>query len=388
MISSKHRLSLLLLAVACTPSASGVGAEPTPSPPAQVVPPVVHPTFDYAPIADQLTRVPDRIAANYRFDLSADRNELTIDPQPRPAIGARSAGARGFTARDSEDGGKILTLAGGPFRDAAWADTTLRALVADPSRQQQLEAAGYALDQPRELLVVTGESDPSPTIFAFSADPNKPGIVGICAELTLIDFRPGVRPPIAVRKPVLYFYPERPTQLHVQVELDGDFIATYPHKPSGGWTVTAHPDGTLHDPGTGRSHRYLFWEGTSAAFELDPARAHLVPGADAAPFLERACADYALRDEECTDLITYWLPALAANPYNLVEFVDEARYGAYARLQIDPAPDALIRLFIIFRASEHPVPVGAPLLAQRRRGRFTAVEWGGAQLDVLGPRSR
>jgi hypothetical protein len=332
------------------------------------------------PLAAALERVPSAVAANYVFALSADRSELTIDPRPAPA--RRSRDASGFSARDSENGGKIITLAGGPFRGGEWARASFRDKVQGAAQLDELRRAGYDVEQVRDLLVVDGEQDPTPTVFAFSADANKAGIVGVCSQVTIVDFTPGSTRPIAVRKPVIYMYPPTPTKVRLQLEIDGEFIATYPQIGAEGWSVTAHPDGALVDSATGRRHRYLFWEGTSAGFEIDPAQAHCVPGDAAASFLEGACDRFALTEDECGDLISYWIPTLASNPYNVIQFVDERRYGSYARMRVEPQPDAVIRPFMIFRASATPVAVGAPELPQRRRGRFTVVEWGGADLDA------
>lgn len=336
-------------------------------------------------ITDALAHVPAAVDAHYVFALSPDRNELTIDPRPRPVARARDIRG-GFEARDSENGGKIITLAGGPFRGGAWVRASFRERVPGEAQRAELRRAGYDLEQVRDLLVVDGDADRSPTVFAFSANADKPGIVGICTTVTILDFTPGqVRPVVAVRKPVIYLYPPAPTTLRVQVEIDGDFLATYPSKPADGWTVTAGPDGALVDAATGRRHRYLFWEGTSTAFALDPAQAHCVARDESAQFLERACARYALTDDECGDLVSYWLPALARRPYNLIQFVDESTYERYAALRVEPRPDVVLRPFLIFRGVDAPVPVGAPALPQRARGRFTVVEWGGADLGAHAP---
>lgn len=406
-------LALLLLAIpACMSSAPAPAASPPPPeyvvpPPSVPVaddplpPPVVTPpqptdpppapmtpaTPPTAPIADALTQVPSAVAANYVLSISPDRNELTIDPRPRPARRA-ARDISGFSARDSENGGKIITLAGGPFRNARWVQASFSEQVGPGPQQDELRRAGYNLEQRRDLLVVDGEREPGVTVFAFSADADKPGIVGICSQVTIVDFVPGNTRPIAVRKPVIYLYPRTRSEVKVQVEIAGDLIATYPKPGPDGWTVTADPDGNLLDPATGRHHRYLFWEGTSAPWTIDPARAHSVAGEDAAGFLERACGRFALTDGECGDFITYWLPALERNPHNLIEFVDPERYGRYARMRVDPKPDAVIRLFMIFRRSDAPVSVGAPELPQQRRQGFTVVEWGGADLDERPPPAR
>ncbi len=402
-------LSLSLL-LATTSACQGSASQSTPPPPATATnvqpaepqspsgtytpPPPTQPTSQPTPqptqpaelLAAALERVPSAIAANYVFALSPDRNELTIDPRPRAARRSRDIG--GFSARDSENGGKIITLAGGPFRGGSWVRASFRDKVQGAAQLDELRRAGYDIEQVRDLLVVDGEQDPAPTVFAFSGDANKAGIVGVCSQVTIVDFKPGATRPIAVRKPVIYLYPPTPTKVHVQMEIDGEFIATYPQIGADGWTVTAQPDGTLVDAATGRRHRYLFWEGTSAGFAIDPARAHCVPGEQAADFLERACDRFALTEAECGDLISYWIPALAGNPYNIIEFVDEQRYGGYARMHVEPRPDAVIRPFMIFRRSETPVAVGAPTLPQRSRGRFTVVEWGGADLDATLPDPR
>lgn len=380
----------LLLGTACVGNTNAPNAPPppaldapvnTPPDPSQPVQPTPTPPPASGPIAAALQRVPDAVAANYLLSISGDRQHLTIDPKPQPAR-RDTRGTRGFSVEDSANGGKIVTLAGGPFRDGAWVRASFRQQVQAAAQLDELRRAGYDLDQTRDLLVVQGEQDQAPTVFAFSADARKPGIVGICSQVTIIDFGPGTLRPIAVRKPVVYLYPETTTDLRVRVDIDGDFLAVYPPTHEGAWNVTAEPDGALLDRATGRRHRYLFWEGTSAGFTLDPARAHCVPRGESAAFLERACSRFALTDLECGDLVTYWLPALAKNPYNLIQFVDEDTYGRYARLTVEPRPDAVIRPFLIFRGSDVPVAVGAPELPQRARGRFTLVEWGGADLDA------
>ncbi len=398
--------ALLLALTACVSGTEPSAASPPPldaprptTPPQYAPPPPDAPPSDprpdvtptpmdtaplSAPLSDALARVPPSVDANYVFSLSPDRAELTIDPRPRPA--ARARDVRGFEARDSVNGGKIITLAGGPFRAGAWVRASFRQRVAGPAQLDELRRAGYDLDQQRDLLVVDGEADRAPTVFAFSANAAKPGIVGICTTVTILDFAPGqTRPIVAVRKPVIYLYPPTPTELRVQVEIDGDFIATYPDKPADGWRVRAEPSGALVDRATGRRHRYLFWEGTSTTLEIDPAQAHCVARGDTVAFLEGACDRFALTADECGDLVSYWLPALSRRPYNVIQFVDEPTYERYARLRVEPRPDAVIRPFLLFRGSDAPVAVGAPELPQRTRGRFTVVEWGGAD---LGPRAR
>jgi hypothetical protein len=367
------------------PAPAPAFAEPPPPSGTQFAepPPTGTPTVQGGPIGEALGGVPSAISANYVFALSADRSELTIDPRPLPQSRAMRRDIGGFEARDSENGGKIISLAGGPFRSGRWVRASFREQVQAEAQLAELRRSGYDVELVRDLLVVDGERDTSPTVFAFSADRSKPGLVGICSQVTIVDFKPGTVRPIAVRKPVIYLYPERAMEVRVNVEIDGEFIAVYPPMGADGWTVTAKPDGALVDRATGRRHRYLFWEGTSAGFNIDPARAFSVARADTAGFLEEACDRFALTAEECGDFVTYWLPSLNKRAYNVIQFVDEAEYDRYAQLRVEPRPDTVVRQFMIFRGSDAPVAVGSPVLAQRTRRGFTVVEWGGAEVGAV-----
>ena len=132
-------------------------------------------------------------------------------------------------------------------------------------------------------------------------------------------------------KPVLYLYPEEETTVHVQLDYTGQLTTTYPAYGDG-WTVTAHPDGTLTDPATGREYYCLFWEGVSPV-EYDFSEGFVVPGKETAAFLEEALATLGLTDQEANEFLIYWLPKMEGNPYNLIAFQDEV-YTENAALSI------------------------------------------------------
>ena len=66
-------------------------------------------------------------------------------------------------------------------------------------------------------------------------------------------------------------------------------------------------------------------------------------------------------------------------PWNLIAFQSRA-YTESARLEIEPAPDSLIRVFMAWKALEAPVEIQAQILSAPARTGFTVVEWGGAEL--------
>ena len=175
-------------------------------------------------------------------------------------------------------------------------------------------------------------------------------------------------------KPVIYLYPREETNVDVTLDYDGRLTCTYP-KYTGGWSVTARPDGTLTD-GAGQSYNYLYWEGEDRN-EYDFSRGFCVAGADSAAFLEDALARLGLTRREANEFIVYWLPLMQENAYNLIAFQHEA-YTESARLTITPEPDTLIRVFMAFKPLSAPVEIAPQTLTAPARAGFTAVEWGGA----------
>ena len=178
-------------------------------------------------------------------------------------------------------------------------------------------------------------------------------------------------------KPVIYLYPETDTEVTVKLTLNGALTCTYPAYRDG-WTVTAHPDGTLTDA-AGTAYNYLYWEGELAA-AYDFSSGFCVRGEDTAAFLERALAQLGLTRREANEFIVYWLPQMQQNAYNLISFQTEA-YTDTAHLTVSPEPDTVIRVFMAYRALEEKVEIPPQdLTAPERRG-FTVVEWGGSAVS-------
>ncbi len=180
----------------------------------------------------------------------------------------------------------------------------------------------------------------------------------------------------AWEKPVLYLSPTQTTTVTVKLDLDGELKCTYPAY-DGGWTVEAAPDGTLTDK-NGRQYPYLFWEGVTDA-DWDMSRGFVVPGEDTAAFLEEKLALLGLTDRESADFITYWLPRMQDNPYNLIAFQGDA-YTEAAKLTVTPEPDTVLRVFMAFQPLEEPVDIEPQELRTTERTGFTVVEWGGCEL--------
>ena len=200
----------------------------------------------------------------------------------------------------------------------------------------------------------------------------------ILAVLTMLAlFGCASRKPVeTTAKPVIYLYPETATDVTVKLDFAGELTCTYPAYANG-WSVTAHPDGTLVDE-KGQTYSYLYWEGSSIDC-ADFSTGFCVAGEDTAAFLEDALAKLGLNRREANEFIVYWLPLMEENPWNLISFQSDA-YTDHAELEISPAPDTLIRVFMAWTPLEEAVEIPAQELTAPQREGFTVIEWGGSQL--------
>ena len=177
-------------------------------------------------------------------------------------------------------------------------------------------------------------------------------------------------------KPVIYLYPEETTDVSVELTLNGELTCTYPTY-NNGWKVTASPDGTLTDE-NGQTYNYLYWE-CETYTEYDFSKGFCVKGEDTAEFLENALDALGLTRREANEFIVFWLPMMQENEYNIISFQTDA-YTNSARLDINPVPDTVIRVFMAYKASDKYVDIAAQELTAPNREGFTVVEWGGTEI--------
>lgn len=175
-------------------------------------------------------------------------------------------------------------------------------------------------------------------------------------------------------KPVIYLYPEEKTDVSVRLDLDGAVTCAYPDYRDG-WEVTAYPDGTIIDKYDGEEYYCLYWEGKGAA-DWDMSEGFTVKREDTADFLRSKLKEIGLTPRESNEFIVYWLPELQKNECSFITFQTEA-YEKNARLDISPAPDSLLRVFMVYEpCSEDFAPEPQEFEPFERNG-FTVVEWGG-----------
>ncbi len=182
------------------------------------------------------------------------------------------------------------------------------------------------------------------------------------------------------RKPVIYLYPKKQMQIRVKLNYKGTLTNTYPQIDGNRWNVTATPNGTLKV--NGKQYKYLFWDGINGEVDWDWSEGFCINRSNVDKFLEKKIEQLGLNFAEAQDFITYWAPMIKQNEWSLVSFQTE-KYEELAKLMIEPQPDTLIRVFMIFKKCEEQVAIQEQKIQRMKRKGFTAVEWGGSNLDEL-----
>lgn len=177
-------------------------------------------------------------------------------------------------------------------------------------------------------------------------------------------------------KPVIYLYPLEETEISVSLDIKGEFSVTDPLYENG-WTVVAKPDGTLLHQG--KEYPYLFWEAKIKA-QFDLSRGFCVAAAETEAFLKEKLTYLGLNESETAEFLEFWLPKMKENPYNLITFQGE-EYTACAPLKVDPAPQSVIRVFMVYQPLQAPVEIKAQALQPAAREGYALIEWGGAIAD-------
>ena len=186
--------------------------------------------------------------------------------------------------------------------------------------------------------------------------------------------------PTTAAKPIIYLYPKEETECTVKLTLRGELTCTYPAYGEKGWqNFTAYPDGTLVFP-DGMEYYALYWEGIqNVAWDL--SQGWCVAGTDTAAFLDWALAQLGLTRREANEFIVYWLPLMQENPYNVISF-QTAVYTDNAVLEVTPAPDSMLRVFMTFYPSDELLEIQPQELPGFTRVGFTVVEWGGSLVSA------
>ena len=175
-------------------------------------------------------------------------------------------------------------------------------------------------------------------------------------------------------KPVLYLYPTKTTKINVSFEKPYLLTTTYP-KYNNSWNVTAHSNGDLYDENN-KYYYGLYWEEDGSS-NIDFSYGFYVTKENALDFLEEKTEKIGFTRREANEFIMYWLPILEKNDKNLVYFELTEERNQYNKLNINPAPDSLLRVAIHVKKVNKYTKIKEEKLTTFKRNGFVAVEWGG-----------
>ncbi len=185
--------------------------------------------------------------------------------------------------------------------------------------------------------------------------------------------------PAECGKPVIYLYPERTQDVTVTVAPKNGFTVTDPEHGDHGWTVEAHPDGTLINRADNKIYPYLFWEGQSSQLLPQVDKGFVVAHDALETFFTQKLPKLGLNATEIQDFIDFWVPQMRKDERNFyfITFLPQNFIHASAPLTITPQPDTVIRVLMHYTGLDTYKNVPAQKLIAPERTGFTVVEWGG-----------
>lgn len=185
-----------------------------------------------------------------------------------------------------------------------------------------------------------------------------------------------------VKKPQVYFYPKKNTEVNVKLNFNGKLNFTYPTY-NNGWNFFAETNGSLNFKN--KRYNYLFWDGESNTVEtfINKNEGFIVNKKNLVSFLEDKLTKIGLNNKEQQDFITFWVPLMNQNEDIFIHFLFNESCNQVASLSITPKPDNFLRVYMVwskanttksYQLKEQQIP-------SNKRNGFTVVEWGGVQLN-------
>ena len=185
--------------------------------------------------------------------------------------------------------------------------------------------------------------------------------------------------PAECGKPVIYLYPEKDMDVHVQVTPKQGFTITEPDYGKDGWFVHATTDSVITNYANNKKYPYLFWEGNSDELLPNMEEGFVVNKDELSQFFDDTLTRVGLNEKEIADFKEFWIPKmkLENKPYYQVSFLSKVFINKSAPLTIEPKPDTVIRVLMNYEGLDKYRKIQSQYLHAPERTGFTVVEWGG-----------
>jgi hypothetical protein len=199
--------------------------------------------------------------------------------------------------------------------------------------------------------------------------------------------------PVEAEKPVIYVYPDATQNVTLLLNVNGTMGFTYPatnapvksNANQYGWNFSADPDGTIHM--NDKQYDYLFWDAqvNINVTKVDQNSGFVVKRENLSAFFEEKLTAMGLNPREREDFITYWAPQMQKNETSFIHFMFTEEYDQVATISIDPKPDHLFRVFMLWDDASklYTGNVREQKIESFTRDGFSVVEWGGAKVNFL-----
>lgn len=176
-------------------------------------------------------------------------------------------------------------------------------------------------------------------------------------------------------KPAIYLYPEKQSQISVKVTPRQGFMTVSDPDYNGGWNVTASPDGFIYS--NNRTYRHLFYEAMLPTPDMSE-KFDVIDGKRIREELFALGKKLSLTDRESREMADYWANKLPQKNYYQVGLITGSEVDQIEPMKVNPVPDSIFRLRLIFKGLDEKQDTLNPLQAMNfeRKG-FAVVEWGG-----------
>jgi hypothetical protein len=173
-----------------------------------------------------------------------------------------------------------------------------------------------------------------------------------------------------VKKPAVYLYPEKVTDISVKVAVNGCITYTEPLYKNG-WNVNVTTVGLIDN-----KYDYLFYEADINKIEL-PEEGWIVEFKELEKWFDEYLPQLGLNSKEKDQFKEYWLKDLKKANYYEIKLLGNNFLEENMKLIISPEPQTLIRLNFYFKPLSEQKKINNPLITTTERKGFTVIEWGG-----------
>lgn len=187
-----------------------------------------------------------------------------------------------------------------------------------------------------------------------------------CVKMCVEPEEPGY----PVKKPALYLYPTKKTDISVSLRVNGTLTTTIPPY-NGGWKVSAEPNGAIEG-----GYDYLFYE-ADLKNVTHPKEGWVVSRQELKKWFNAKLPALGLNAKEARQFKEYWITELPKAPHYAIYLLDDTFLSANMALDIRPKPDTLIRRNFYFVPLQQSRVLKEPYIETPKRKGFSVVEWGG-----------